>query len=594
MYSLDIAERAKLRSRARSQKTIIKPPVPLLDSDVIEISSDDDLNIRPAPKANKAKRDAPSPRKRTKHTHTAFDLNVDDASSVILPIATSNPSSQLPPSDPPPSTPPSSTPANALPIARASSPLSPPIPPPPRPPKRKRKAFPEIPNDDDDDGVGHRGAMRKERADLAMPPPPPPFFPDPSPPGHASDTLVEGSSSTRASDIPEIVKPSKAKGKRKVVNNDDFEDEWPVDPLPKPRPRSRKTAADEEDWQGDDAPKPARKSRKKAAADDEDEDEWAGDAPKKRKPRAPPKKKGQKEVTKQVVEVVIEQRSPKKGASPRHPPAEGSSNGPQAVVEDELSPLSDPEAESRVEPTRVHTPPPPSPKPPPAVLRDGDSVLNSPRSKSKAKAKGKKRVILDSDEEENDVGAKEPPGSPPKKPRRESKKGRKSAPAALEQEKEKDDEEEVNEPENSHIVSQSKFMLTLPCADFVAADGAKATGLKLLSGNRALQIAPPCIGHDAQAHYDQPVVHHRRRALVAAHVRVAQESQLPARLPILFPAPHLFAVRQVFEEPPQEDRAPASEPPHAAPSTPAAAGPEEEQEAAGARGEVGDGARGEC
>lgn len=437
----------------------------MVDDDIIEISSDDDLNLRPAPKAKKAKKDAPSPRKRAKNTHTAFDPNVDGASPAILPIATSNPSSQLPPSDPPPSTPPSSTPVNALPIARAgSSPLSSPIPPPPRPPKRKRKGVLDIPNDSDDDrSVGNRGALRREGSGLSMPPPPPPFFPDPSPPGPVSDTLVEGSSSTRASDVSEIVKPAKAKGKRKVVDDDDFEDEWPVDPPPKPKPRPRKKQADEDDWQGDDAPKPARKSRK-SAADDEDEDEWAGDAPKKRKPRAPPKKKGKKDgAAKQVVEVVIEQRSPK-GAGPRQPqvPAEGPSDGPhaQAVAEDELSPLTDPETESRVVPARaVHTPPLPSPKALPTVLRDGDSILNSPRSKSKAK--GKKRAIIDSDEEEN---AEEPPGSPAKKPRREPKKGRKSAPAALEQEKEKD-EDEIKEPEGSHRVSQPKSMLTALRAD---------------------------------------------------------------------------------------------------------------------------------
>ena len=209
-YSLDIAERAKLRSRARSQKSNKKPPPSLIDNDVIEISSDgDDLNIRPPPKATKAKKDVPSPRKRAKKTHTALDHTADDVNSAVLPIATSNPSSQLPPSDPPPSTPPLSTPVNALPAARAgSSPLSSPLLPPPRPPKRKRKALPELPNDSDDDGsVGHRGALRKDSSGLAMPPPPPPFFPEPTPPGPASDTVVEGSSSTRAAEVPESSKP---------------------------------------------------------------------------------------------------------------------------------------------------------------------------------------------------------------------------------------------------------------------------------------------------------------------------------------------------------------------------------------------------
>ena len=123
-----------------------------------------------------------------------------------------------------------------------------------------------------------------------------------------------------------------------------------------------------------------------------------------------------------------------------------------------LSPLTDPEADSRKELEQAaHTPPRLSPKPSPVVLRDDDSMLNSPRSKSKAK--GKKRAIIDSDEEENDDRAAESPGSPPK-PRREPKKGRKSAPAALEQEK--DDVDEVKEPEGSHRVSHLNLVLSLP------------------------------------------------------------------------------------------------------------------------------------
>ena len=85
MYTLDIAERAKLRSRARSQKSNANPPPPIIDNDVIEISSDDDLNIRPPPKAAKAKQDVPSPRKRTKKTHTVLNSTIDDASSAIIP-----------------------------------------------------------------------------------------------------------------------------------------------------------------------------------------------------------------------------------------------------------------------------------------------------------------------------------------------------------------------------------------------------------------------------------------------------------------------------------------------------------------------------
>ncbi|KAH9916167.1 uncharacterized protein B0H18DRAFT_958944 [Fomitopsis serialis] len=474
-FSLDIAERAKLRSRARSSKVNAKQQPRPVDPDVIDISSsDEDLNIRPpnrGPKAKAADRDVPSPKKRAKKTHIPVDIALDDTSSAIIPIATSDLSSQLPPSDPPLSTPLESTPANARPMI-GSSPLSSPLPPPPRPPKRKRKTLPELPNDSDDgDSVKHRGALRKEDSGLAMPPPPPPFFAgsSSSSSAHVSDTLVETLSSTRASDGPAAPKSAKAKGKRKVIDDDDFEDDWPIDPPIKPKPRQRKKSTDEDDWQGDEVPKPARKSRK-SAADEEDEGEWAGDAPPKRKPRAPPKKKGKKDgVPKQVVEVVIEQtRGGRKGRKGKNDPPQSvedvarntdvvqgrASVDPDAAVpedlagaKDGLSPLSDLEVESGTgnkQVARQSTPPPVS-KPSIPVLRDGESILNSPRSKSKAK--GKKRAIMDSDEEENNDG--EEPGSPPKKPRREPTKGRKSAPAALEQENE---DQEDDEPGSSHRV----------------------------------------------------------------------------------------------------------------------------------------------
>ncbi|KAH9838591.1 uncharacterized protein C8Q71DRAFT_537437 [Rhodofomes roseus] len=463
MLSLDIAERAKLRSRGSKANT--KQPTPPIDEDVIEItSSDDDLNIRPptrGPKAKVADRDAPSPKKRAKRAHIPVDLSMDDASPAVIPIATSAPSSQLPPSDPPPpSTPPEPTPANARPTSRiVTSPLSSPLPPPPPPPKRKRKTSPK--DSDDEGSVRHRGTLRKEDSGLAMPPPPPPFFADPSSSSvPASDTLVETSSSTRASDGPTASKPTKNKGKRKVIDDDDFEDDWPLDPPPRPKPRQRKKQpADEDDWQGDDAPKPARKSRKKVTADD-DEEEWGGDAPPKRKPRAPPKKKGKKdELPRRIVEVVIEQpRGGRKGRKGKGDPqltGDVSGHGQDAsaapdttavadktTAEGDSSPLSETEVEKPAD--KPSTPPPASPKRSLPVLRDGESILNSPRSKSKSK--GKKRAVIDSDEEENDGGEGEQAGSPPKKQRRELTKGRKSAPAALEQEK----EEEEGEPGSSN------------------------------------------------------------------------------------------------------------------------------------------------
>ncbi|KZT73616.1 hypothetical protein DAEQUDRAFT_754440 [Daedalea quercina L-15889] len=473
MFSLDIAERAKLRSRARSSKATAAQPALPTDADIIDItsSSDDDFNIRPPPRGSKSKtvaKDLPSPKKRAKKTHTPFDPTLDDTSSAVLPIATSDLSSQLPPSDPPPpSTPLKSTPANARPQATiSSSPLSSPLPKPPRPPKRKRKTIPaQLDGSDDDGGIGHRGMLRKEDSGLAMPPPPPPFFADPSSSSApASDTLVETSSPTRASDGPHATKSAKTKAKRKAVDDDDFEDEWPAEPPPKPKPRQRRKPADEDDWQGDDAPKPARKSRKKAA--DEDEEEWAGDAPPKRKPRAPPKRKGKKDqVLKQVVEVVIE-RSPTKGRKGRAgkkdaqplsvedvatrqlgDTREGASaiSGDADTSKGDLSPLSDAENKSGKGSAPPATPPPTSPKSAVPVLRNSESILNSPRSKSKSK--GKKRAVVDSDEEENDGGEREQLGSPPKKPRREPRKGRESAPAALELGIEDQDD---NEPESSH------------------------------------------------------------------------------------------------------------------------------------------------
>ncbi|KAI0749427.1 hypothetical protein C8Q80DRAFT_1269310 [Daedaleopsis nitida] len=343
MGVMDIAERAKLRSRARSQA---KGKQAVMIDDVIELSSsDDEFNLLPASYKGKAKskpkkpaaskpsasskaqakakpkpRDTgqPSPPKRAKTIHVSdsgfeSDINTipmltsDYPAIPLAPPHLQHLNSQLPPSDPPspPSTSGSSS-AQSAPrtsqsrgapdIQRGESPLS--SPPPPMPRKRKRPPPVLAVNAEDSDfgadedsilaGVNGlesvvAGKGHKKGQERSAPPPPP----GPS---------------------PEFVPDTQAPA------------------LPKSKPsarRKRKVGDDEEEWGGEPADKPS-KARKKARAEEEDEEEWGGDGPSKSKPKG--KKAAKKAPAKEKV--------PKEKASKAKPAAKGKTPTSKEIIVD--------------------------------------------------------------------------------------------------------------------------------------------------------------------------------------------------------------------------------------------------------------------
>lgn len=273
---LDIAERAKLRSRSSKSKS--KEPA-IAPADIIELSSDseDELSLIPPKRKGKTKAAAKrSPAKKSKVTH---EMEIPDSTLISLPVATSEsdlpPDAQLPPSGPPhPSISSglraSKSPTRAAPSAPVPdvSPLSSPLPPPPR--RRKRPASPARPPD-------------SEPEQEPVPPPPPPFFASSSSapvPSSASELLP--SSPTRPP-APKKSVPKPKGRKRKAVQSDD-ESDWEGEKVPAPKP------------------KPKARGRERNAAED-DEEEWHGDEPPKAKAKPKPKRKANK---KKQTEVVVE------------------------------------------------------------------------------------------------------------------------------------------------------------------------------------------------------------------------------------------------------------------------------------------------
>ncbi|KAI0359986.1 hypothetical protein OH77DRAFT_1419373 [Trametes cingulata] len=429
LYSHDIAERAKLRSRARTQSKAKakQSDVRMEEDDVIELSSsEDDISFlppaksktKPKPKPKKATagpssdKDARSgsggfqekekgkskdpnggpPSKRTKTTNTTdpgfeSDVNTIPVPTSDFPVPPHIPglhSSQLPPSDPPPSSATSSSarthprtsqdrdaPGGAA-LQRDISPLSSPPPPLPRKRKRPNLAIVEIAEVDREDGM-----------DVDSVPAKPPVKGKPA----ANDPPVPSPSI-----VPETQPP----------------------PKPKPAPRKkRKDPAEDQDeeWAGDVPAKPS-KSRKKArvtddddfagggGGDGDDDDDWGAS-------NGRGKAKGKKAAKKAPAK---EKKGKAKAKEPEKAPKS------KEVIED-----SDEEGD------RSMMPPPPVPAPtsrrkgapsssdgpqadkdaaPSAPASNGDeadpAAPSSRKGGAKPRAKGKQRAVVHSDEEDED------------------------------------------------------------------------------------------------------------------------------------------------------------------------------------------------
>ncbi|KAI0661616.1 hypothetical protein C8Q70DRAFT_965936 [Cubamyces menziesii] len=302
-YSHDIAERAKLRSRARTQAKG-KSKAPEVVGDIIELSSsdDDELSFLPkakskakpkdtskskaaAPSSEKSKSSskgkgkdpsAPPPRKRTKTAPTP-DLGFEsDVNTIPVPTSDFLPpahiptehSSQLPPSDPPPSTATSSSARThisnsqesraprAVDPTRDLSPLS--SPPPPMPRKRKRPNLPPLGFSDQEDSAGAGASTDKAKPkskELAapLPLPSPSIVPETQPPVKPKPTarkkrkdLVDDGDEEWGGDAP--AKPSKSRKKARVADDDDFgggvdddDDDWGA-PSGKGKSKGKKAA----------------------------------------------------------------------------------------------------------------------------------------------------------------------------------------------------------------------------------------------------------------------------------------------------------------------------------------------------------------
>lgn len=420
---MDIAERAKLRSRARTQKS-----KQIIEDDVIELSSEDEISFVSSPKSKakakakakkptapkqsasekiqakvKVTRDStkPSPKKRTKTTHVpdpGFESDVntvpmptsDPPLPSVLPHHLHRPSSQLPPSDPPP--PPSTSGSSSarsaprtsqdsgsvgVPRQRHESPFS--SPPPAMPRKRKRPAPAAVANGDDSDfgadedsifaGANVPGsvdARRAQQKDKEGPAPIRALVPSPQV-------------------VPETQPPAPAK--------------------PKSPARRKRKDDDEDEWDDEPAEKPSR-SRKKARIDEEDEEEWGGGGAS--KSRAKSKKAPKKPAA--------------KGKTPKEKPTKakagakgkGKATASKDVVEE---PDKGPElvTDGGKDKDREAMPPPPVPapalnrrgkSPPPVPAKDDDATSpfedpsDKPPSKSK-QGKGKQRALVVSDDEDD-------------------------------------------------------------------------------------------------------------------------------------------------------------------------------------------------
>ena len=437
-FSLDIAERAKIRSRG---KTATKTPIVDPD-DIIELTSgsEDELLLFPSesrtkdkPRRATAKKETPSkkaaarksPAKKAKTSH---QQEPPDSTPITLPVPTSDPapSSQLPPSDPP-------LPSSANPPATSAYALnpSPPLSPLPGPSVHKRKRPVHAGSDDEGDHALAKTALVTTASAELMPPPPPLAF-------FASSSQPPGPSNANETFGPqgELVEPSvpvpkaKTKGKKKAANDED--EDWAGDePKPKAKGRKKRTEEEEdEDWDGKPKPKAKRAPRRKkgeaavstegTAPDAVSSAEYKKKAPRPRKkaqaaaevtegvesaelgatPAEPPKKAPARGRGKRKVEVFVEVPSPVKRSTKTHDNAQDDEPpAPEPVPQPEESELSALESDLEGKKAALASKPSTSEQ----VSSDKPGASNT-----KGKGKGKKRALVLSDEEDDAVGPSSP------------------------------------------------------------------------------------------------------------------------------------------------------------------------------------------
>ncbi|TCD63742.1 hypothetical protein EIP91_004993 [Steccherinum ochraceum] len=285
-HSMDIAERAKFRSRAaRGKQPIV---------DVIEITDDEDELLLVPPKRSKAKeKSGKQPAKRPKIVHPE-DLAGQESTQASLPIPTSDFSlhlsqGQLPPSDPPlPSTatlPPISTPPDMQqPHMREASPHGSPI----LNPARKRKRVIQTIGSDDED-VAQIPSSGTGAADTSMMlPPPPPFFASSSSAASTSGAGQPPLGPADASTTSSSAAPSAPAAKKRATKK-----------------QKGGEVGDKPSNADEDQSKPKAKGRRKK---DDDDDEEFGSKPK-AKPRRKPAAKSKKPESQ--VEVVVDMPPPR-------------------------------------------------------------------------------------------------------------------------------------------------------------------------------------------------------------------------------------------------------------------------------------------
>lgn len=437
MEMMDIAERAKLRSRGRSQA---KGKQPIIYDSVIELSSsDDELSSlprskskpkpKPKPKAKKPivskepssdkgkSRDPskPSPSKRPKTTHNPDDFGSDvdtipmatsdfpipaQPVPLLLPPHMRHLSSQLPPSDPPapPSTSGSSAPRSPQDMHlnveadrfRDDSPLS--SPPPPMPRKRKRPPPPpsRIPSLDDEDD-SYMGVVEDS------------ILPGPGPGGMVpvvEITKIPKKSRSKGSDPP---LPSSSPG---IVPETQIADP-PAKDMPAVQKKRKSAAEDAEEWDAglDEellAQAEKSKSKKRSRVVEEDEEEYGASSK--------PKTKAKKD----------RKTSAKEKGKEKAPPKEKAAKGKASVKGNTLSSVSKgvvegSEAGLSIMGKDQDAMPPPAMPEPASKRKEKDRLSSSkgasddPEAPIEASApkrgKGKQRALILSDDEDDGAQA---------------------------------------------------------------------------------------------------------------------------------------------------------------------------------------------
>ncbi|KAJ3834738.1 hypothetical protein F5878DRAFT_343521 [Lentinula raphanica] len=272
--TLSIADRAKMRKRnSEISHNSIEPPVPAYSPEIIELSSDDELALRPAKKPKKPKKTTAEKKNTKKASSTAtakpsthirppspvLDSDADMSLSFALPMVSTSSaiprnlhdSSALPPSDPP-----MSTPSELFDDIPGIETL-------PNPPSSSTSASTSY-------------AARKSHTDSDMdmlPPPPPPFFADPS------------SSPFEMNDMNDIPGSNANDGVSRSTTTTKVIAAVSMPPPPVPSTKARKP-----------------RTKKKKQIDDEDElmmddEDWTGEEPKGKKAKGKSKGKDKAQVS---------------------------------------------------------------------------------------------------------------------------------------------------------------------------------------------------------------------------------------------------------------------------------------------------------